>query len=58
MLQAPYYGMHAANMSWTLTPMLERVMASVSLFKARARKLLVNVPGGKDPTTKRFILTT
>ena len=42
-LQAPYYGMLAANMSWTLPPMLERVMPSVPLFKSRAKKLLVNV---------------
>jgi hypothetical protein len=42
-LQAPYFGMLAANMSWTMTPMMERVMQSVPLFQARAKKLLVNV---------------
>ena len=46
-LQAPYYGMLAANMSWTLPPMLNRVMESVPLFKSRARKLLVNVVAPK-----------
>ena len=42
-LQAPYYGMHAANQAWMFGPLFDRVMASLPLFQRRAAHLLVNI---------------
>ena len=57
-LQAPYFGMGAANQQWMFEPMFRRVMQSVPLFKQRASHLLINIQrpelGHDNPPASSF----
>lgn len=57
-LQAPYYGMLAANQTWMFWPLFDRVIESIPYFKSRAQNLVTNVvqqsQGENNPPPKAY----